>query len=445
MELLDKLVIPVSEPHLNLLRILLILAMVLFLSYSSLLYGTTILSVYYNRMFKKSNDSKFNLLSKDLIETLTQAPTIWFGMGIAPLIGVILLYTQLLHGTTNSVLAYMVVSLVFFCIGTATIYIYKKSLILSGVLNKVKSNDSKLIEYEEENNNDNGALALWSFVFLTLSNLFFIASLNLATDSRLWDSGVFPILFSSAAQFKFLFFVVFGIVFTGITFLYVNFSFEGGKHFDDSNYVSFVKDRISKIALSASYALPFLLAMTIISTPINALNGNLFIYAALTCFFIVISAQLLYSYIKESKNSNISLGFWFLFLAFTFYITKEQSAFATTSQNNLMRLASIHEKLELESSSKEVKPVEINPQEIFNAKCIACHKFDIKQTTAPAYNDVAVKYIGNEGDMVKFILNPVPKNAKDFPSGMPNQGLKPAEAKAMATWIIAQVKKNKGL
>jgi hypothetical protein len=110
MELLDKLVIPVSEPHLNLLRILLILALVLFLSYSSLLYGTTILSVYYNRMFKKSNDSKFNLLSKDLIETLTQAPTIWFGMGIAPLIGIILLYTQLLHGTTNSVLAYMVVS-----------------------------------------------------------------------------------------------------------------------------------------------------------------------------------------------------------------------------------------------------------------------------------------------------------------------------------------------
>ncbi len=444
MELLDKLVIPVSEPHLNLLRILLILAMLLFISYSSVLYGTTILSAYYNRLFKKCNDSKYNRLSRDLIENLTQAPTIWLGMGIAPLIGIILLYTQLLHGTTNNVLVYMVISLLFLSIGTALIYVYKKSLLLSGVLNKVNSNDHQLKEYEETNTNDNGTLAMWSLIILTFANWFFISSINLATDQSLWNEGIFPIIFSGAVQFKFLFFTLFGLVFSGLTFLYVNFSFEGGTNYEDKEYASFIKKTISRIALSSTYILPFLLALTVISTPKNALSGSYFIYAVATCFFIIISAQLLYSFIKENRNSNVGLGFWMFFIAITFYVTKEQTAFGTTVQDNVMKLAAEHTKIETESNKKDEKPIVINAEEIYKSKCSACHKFDVKMA-APPYNSVALKYIGKEDEMVKFILNPSPKNPAEFPGGMPNQGLKPAEAKAMAAWIIAEVKKKKGL
>lgn len=444
MELLDKLVIPVSEPHLNLLRILLILATLLFISYSSVLYGTTILSVYYNRMFKKCKDSKYNLLSKDLIETITQAPTIWMGMGIAPLVGIILLYTQLLHGTTNSVLVYMVISLVFLCIGTALIYVYKKSLILSDVLNKVNSSDAQLIEYKDNNSNDNGTLAMWSMVFLTLANWFFLSSINLATNQSLWNEGIFSVLFDAGVEFKFVFFLVFGFVFAGLTFLYVNFSYEGGKHYEDQEYATFIKNAISKFALTCTYILPFLLALTVISTPKNALSGRYFFYAVCACFFIVIAAQLLYSFIKESKKSNVSMGFWMFFIAMTFYVTKEQTAFGTSSQDNLMKLAAEHSNMELAANTKEEKPVVINAEEIFNSTCKNCHRFDAK-LVGPAYNDVIPKYIGKEDEMIKFILNPVPKNPKDYPGGMPNQGLKPAAAKAMTAWIIEQVKKNKGL
>ena len=76
----------------------------------------------------------------------------------------------------------------------------------------------------------------------------------------------------------------------------------------------------------------------------------------------------------------------------------------------------------------------ISGEEVYNARCSSCHRFDIK-LVGPPYKQTMPKYEGKQSELVKFILNPVKKNA-DYPP-MPNPGLKPNEAEAVAGWILS--------
>jgi len=77
--------------------------------------------------------------------------------------------------------------------------------------------------------------------------------------------------------------------------------------------------------------------------------------------------------------------------------------------------------------------VAINGEDIYNGKCIACHRFNEK-LVGPAYNEVLPKYENKRDALVGFILNPQKINP-EYPA-MPNQGLKPKEAEAIADYIV---------
>ena len=85
--------------------------------------------------------------------------------------------------------------------------------------------------------------------------------------------------------------------------------------------------------------------------------------------------------------------------------------------------------------------LEISGEEIYKVKCAACHSFDNK-IVGPPHNEVVPKYIGKEQQLISFIRNPV-KIDPNYPP-MPNPGLEPNEAKAVAEYILKQVKQNIG-
>lgn len=80
----------------------------------------------------------------------------------------------------------------------------------------------------------------------------------------------------------------------------------------------------------------------------------------------------------------------------------------------------------------------VSGEEIFKTKCSACHKFD-KKVVGPPYRETLSKYQGKVSELTKFINNPKKINPNYPP--MPAQGLKPAELKAIATYILEEVKK----
>jgi cytochrome c len=123
-------------------------------------------------------------------------------------------------------------------------------------------------------------------------------------------------------------------------------------------------------------------------------------------------------------------------------VYNDQQAFVSTSKNHEVQLATIYA-----AHEKDVKAVigieevaAISGQDIYNGRCIACHKFDTK-LVGPPYNSVLPKYDGKQDQLIKFILNPVKVNP-EYPA-MPNQGLKPNEAEAIAEYIMKMYKEGK--
>ena len=87
----------------------------------------------------------------------------------------------------------------------------------------------------------------------------------------------------------------------------------------------------------------------------------------------------------------------------------------------------------------EGKAVTINAAEIYQVKCASCHKWDQK-LVGPPHMEVLPKYVGKEAQLVAFIRNPGKVNP-DYPP-MPNPGLKPNEAEAMAKYLLETYKEK---
>ena len=101
-------------------------------------------------------------------------------------------------------------------------------------------------------------------------------------------------------------------------------------------------------------------------------------------------------------------------------------------------LAVKYDELLTELKGEDIE-VELNGEEIYKVRCESCHKFDIK-LVGPPHNEVVPKYFGKKELLLAFIKNPT-RVDETYPP-MPNPGLKPAEAKAVADYVLEQVKKN---
>lgn len=445
MELLDKLVLPVSGDHLNLLRYLLLLAMWMFLVYSGLLYGSLFTSLYFST--KKSINSNFSKLSKDVIDLITSAPLIWFALGIAPMIAIILIYTQLLHTIENSVISYFVFSFFFMCAGIASTYYYKQSLYVSAMANKVGDNDvkeGKLGDFIENTGAVVTSSRLFGLIFLTVGMWLFLGATSSAVDPSSWDKSIFHSMFSLQTIFKFSTFTALSFLITGITFVFINYGWSDNRVNDNKDeYEVFAKQQMNNISLTSILFVPILYAVTMINVPKDTISANMFLAGAIALVLFLISIHYIYISVKENSAKFASMGFWLALVAIFSMTAQDQIAFSTSTESNVVVLAAAYEKAHAHGDKESAAP-QISGEDIYKTRCSACHKFDVKQVTAPAYNEVLPKYIGNEQEMIKFVLNPYPINKADYPAGMANQGLKPGEAKAVVEYLLGEVKKNTG-
>jgi cytochrome c len=81
----------------------------------------------------------------------------------------------------------------------------------------------------------------------------------------------------------------------------------------------------------------------------------------------------------------------------------------------------------------------LSPEEgkkLYEAKCTACHKFDEK-LVGPPHRAVLPKYKSDIDGLVAYLRNPT-KVDPDYPP-MPNLGLSPSEARAIAEYLFEEV------
>lgn len=443
MNFLDQLALPQSSGHIQLLEYVMILTMLLLIPYLGLLFGSTFFSVMYNKKGRNENNPTYIKFSKDVIDLVTVNKSSALALGAIPMLSMMFCYSQLMQNSGGSVSGNIFFAVLLFISSVITIYTFKYSFHLSDIFSLTKLNDqpeySIKDEFEAYKKTTNKVLlkaGTYGLLLLFLSIYIFIGSLQFAADSSRWTEGdsVVSVLFSFQTIGHFLHFISLSFSITAIGILYVFFKPNGKYSGEDNTYTNFARKFALKTAMLFILAQPALYAVNLLLAPKNSLNWSYFGIAVFILFILFVIANLLYFMLKESHLRYRSSTMFLTLLLVTLFVVKDQTAFNTSSQLHSKQLSKEYD-IFAQNFKEELGlfKVEVNGEEIYNGRCIACHTFDTK-LVGPPYNSVLSKYENKIDGLTEFILNP--KKIDPAYPAMPNQGLKPNEARAVAEFIM---------
>jgi cytochrome c len=179
---------------------------------------------------------------------------------------------------------------------------------------------------------------------------------------------------------------------------------------------------------------PLFLIGEIVLLPSIALSGDLFGIAAGVVLLLFLALHFVYVLARHPRPGAHVYVALVLLATTTLLATKDQIILhhATREHATILARAYATDEAKLRASFGIVAATQ-SGEDIYNAKCSACHLFDQKKV-GPPYKEVLVKYAGKKSELVAFILNPVKVNPAYPP--MPNQGLKAAEADSIARYLL---------
>lgn len=452
MDFFDKLVIPPSQNHILLLKYILMISFLLFIPYIGMVLGSTFLSNYFNKRAKETGNELFSRFARDVIKRLTFNKNAEFALGILPMLSITFGYAQLLFEAKTITMSIMALSVILVAAGLVTIYRFRGTFEVESVLLSFKrltsfdKNDSKSEDAEDVREYEHNLLASGSrlgrigFWTLITGVYLFAGCMGLASNPEEWPNvnNILQIMFSWNTIFNFMYILAASGIITGIAILFFFFEWQGGlAHVkEDPVYSKFVKTIASWLALVSAICLPLFMFMKFLYLPSSAQAPGLFTYMLVTFILVLILSNLIYSMVRNSDYRNVTVMFILTFIVFTFGILNDQTAFGSAISEHMKYVVEKSEELEKEVKSKTITSGGVDADAIFNSKCIACHRFDVK-LVGPPYQQTVPKYNGDVNALAEFIFNPIKKNP-DFPP-MPNQGLKKKEAQAMAKWLIEKV------
>jgi cytochrome c len=448
MEFFDKIVLPQSAEHIQLLHYLMVLIQFLFLSFISLVLVGTFLSLRYWKKGLKEKNHLYIQFSKDLIDTLTVNKSFGVVLGILPIITSILIYAQLLHKSNSSAMIILLIAFPLIAFGLILVYTFRYSLTFTDLFNILKSGSSlgetlksRVEKFESGSNNLARKSGIGGLALLAVGTWYYISAISFAVFSEVWgNSNQLTVLFSMTAILNFIQFLLFAFAITGSTILFAFFYWEGGKENLTEEYKKFVKKTSLTITFTALILLPLMLLINVFILPKSSLSGSVFTYTVIAVALIFLSYHLLYAI---SKTSNLKMGgqlFFAVIFTFLALIIKDQMAMSNSTKLHSAILSSDFDKYLSELKGEGTATVKVRSgEELFTIVCSSCHKFD-ERLVGPQYNKVLTKYEGKMDQLVAFIRNPV-KVDPAYPP-MPNQGLRAEEAKNIAQYLMDQHSKS---
>ena len=453
MHIFDELVIPPSENHVLLLKYMLIISLMLFIPYICMMLGATFSSTYYSKRGKKEDNPLFIRFAKDVIDKLTITPSAEFALGTIPVLSAFFAYAQLLYMAETITVSMLALSAVLFIISFIFIYRYRTSFKVEGILQSfrkyinpasINPADESIVEiekYEEYVVNANSTSGLVGKYLLLTASYIFAGTTALASSPDKWAhvGNILQVIFSWQTIFNFLALVSLAGIVTGAAIVFYFFNWQGGlKHMSD-DYAAFVKKFAGNLTLISGISFPVMLLLSYLFLPSSAQSPSVFFYMVVVLAVTLVMCNMVYSMVKTSDTSSAAIVFTLVIVLIFFNVIKDQAAFGNATHLNTLEITKKAEELEQEAKTKTMQSAGIDPQQIFNSKCIACHKFDQK-VIGPPYNETVAKYNGDVQKLAAYIFNPQ-KIDPNYPP-MPNQGLKKKEATAMAQWLINKVGKK---
>jgi len=443
MEFLDNLVLPQSSEHIKLLHYMLILVLSLFIPFISIILGGTSISLFFRRKGAEAGNPLYLKFAKDVIELVTINKSVGIILGIVPLLTSILVYAQLLHTAETAAISYLTGAFFLTSISLILIYTYRYSLSFTNIfktVDAVQVTDEELKEEIDKFKKGNQSLSFksgrYGIFFLFLAAWIFTAAITLATNPVKWGNENFIILlFSWRVLTNFIQLIAAAFALTGGALMFGFFYWEGGRKNLSEDYKNFILKISSRTTLAASLLLPLFLMINLLGLPSSALSFSVFTYSFIALLLLFLAYHYLYALLKESAIKYSGRIFYILLFSLIAIIAKDQLAMGNATREHSSYLAADFEKYltQLKGTGEEVQ--QISGQELYEVRCASCHRFDTK-LVGPPYNSVMPKYEGKINQLVSFILNPV-KVDPAYPP-MPNPGLRPNEAKAVADYEMIE-------
>ena len=447
MEFLDKLVLPQSAEHIELLHYITVLIFSLFVPFISIVFGGTFLSIFYDRKFRKEQNILYKQFSKDVIEYVTVNNALGVILGIVPILTSILIFTQLLHTSNINTVGSLSFSFVFITVALIMIYTYRHSMSVRYVFNSLDSKnlqDKDLVEEFDKLKYASSHLSLkygkLGIVFLFIGIWFYVSAVTSVELFTTWTfSSIITSLVAPKVLLNFLIFICLAFALTAGAILFLHFYWYSDEKKQNPQYDDFIKDKISKVGLKFGLPLPLLIAINVFSLSEKTLSGAVFSYAVLAIFLLFLSYHLFFVIQIRNEYRFSSFIFFILIFASVSLIIKDQKAISNATEDHSIVLSTEYDKV-LAELKGEGKTTTLSGKDIYDIHCASCHRFD-KKLVGPAHFDVLPKYVGKEAQLVAFIRNPVKVNPEYPP--MPNPGLKPQEADAVAKYMLEEYAKFK--
>jgi len=443
MEFFDTLVLPQSAHHIQLINYLLIAIYFLFIPYIGIMLISGIVSLIYRKKGMNSGNGSYLDFAAAVIRIPTINKSIGIVLGILPFITITLMISQIMHGTGTNVLKFLFSSFVLATIAVILIYTFRYTLDFEGIYRRLKNKvdaaelDEELAEKHYKSSRLAGKAGWWGVIFLAVSLWLLFTATTVILNPSLWKTNTIFVLFSWRIIIYFLQFLALSTALTGAVILFGYFYWEGGVEKINEELAVLLKKNGLHFSFWGALALPLFIAVSLFSLNPEFLSGRIFAFSVIALVLLLIAYNLIYGIVKENNLKLSGAVFFTILFAVFSLIIKDQSAVSNATEQQVVILDSQFQKY-LAGLTGDRGAAEVSGKEIFDVRCSSCHKFDQK-LVGPAYKDVLPKYEGKIDQLTGFILNPTKINPQ-FPP-MPNPGLKPNEAKAVAGYILENYKK----
>jgi len=422
MEFLNVIAIPHSEQVLKLLEVLFFIGFSLFVLYFAYLFGSSVYSLFFILKSLKTKDEAHLEAAKNLLNFSSKGYVAFIGLGLVPMLSVYYSLLQFIQKAPNDFFNFLLISFVLF---VATVIVLK-------ILRLQFSKEGSFL-----------ASKWYSIVLLLLVALFTFAIafitigvFNVSLNSGFTLTGIsLQDLVSTGLILRIILFIGISIILSSLAYIFQYYSADKvsiiGKFFPETT----IENRMLSNVLIFGNILPVFLFVYYLLLPKNLVTLSNFILIVSTLLALLLSIILSYFSMKEGKIPLAKYSLIFSIIAFCLFFASDARLLAISNKAQVFKIAKdyviYHEQI-LASAGRKTGQ-QVNGEEIYKAKCVACHQFETK-LVGPPHKEVLKKYENRKEDMVKYILNPV-KVDPNYPP-MPNQGLKPNEAEAVVNYMF---------
>ncbi len=422
MNFLEAFVIPRSEQTLKLIEIFYFLSYSIFNLYFAALFGSILYSVILYFLAFKKQDINFLSTSFEYLQFFAKGYLSLIGLGFVPLLSVYYSLLQFILKAPSGFFQSLLFSTIFFVLSVLL-------LKLSASIFKTSKNLSKF-QFELLIINSIAIIFILTVVVLTNATAFSIinsqfASLDLSIKN----------LFSLGFLLRLLAFLAMSIMISSLLYFYKTYTIDRVSTEDNSPPNNRFTQSLLTNFIIVGNLFPIIVVAIFMFLPKNLVSLENYIFVVISLLVFLLSLLFGYLAMKSGSISYAKGAFLISIFSFLLFFVSESYLLAVSNKIQEFKIAKeftlYHEKL-LASAGRSVLQ-EINGEEIYKAKCVACHQFDAK-LVGPPHKEVLKKYENRKEDMVKFILNPV-RVDPNYPP-MPNQGLKPNEAEAVVKYMF---------